>query len=328
MVGHLNYFYHNNELCLEMNKTFIKYVDTLNNIIKTINSNLEYVKVNITDYDTLQQINSKWIQSKYKVDSAFISWWDFCIEKEYAYYLKNVGKIGDLLCLKNITLDNDFNIKIQNGHTLSDFYSKFLKFDVCTTCYFGLKNHNINQYSCFNYTNCVQCNGLHKKMYFNNLINAHEEVDNRVTESYREVTQQFFDDVNKLQKKFDYFDSNHKQDVSHLRTDVESCTFMIDKERKMAKTHREEIDMQIGDLNHRMCKMEFLLSGHVDYELIDKAMSIPKQPLVTEDVVAKLEQTVADQAQMIKELREELKKQRDDFEAYKLQKQRQLAALM
>ena len=321
-MAHLNFFYHNNELCLKMNETFAKYVDTLSNIIKTINSKLEHTKIYVTDYDTLQQINSKWIQSKYKVDSDFISWWNFCIENKYTDYLKDIGKVGDLLCLKNLTLDTNFNIKIQDKHKLSEFYSTFLKFDVCSECYFGLKTYNY--YSCWNYNSyqgSTQCSKMYKKMYFNNLINAHEEIDNRVTESYREVTQEFFDDINRLQKKFDYFDNNHKQDVSHLRTDVESCTFMIDNERKAAKTHREEVDMQINDLNHRMCKMEFLLSGRDNYEANDKAMSIPKQPLVIEDVVV-------DQAQMIKELRKELKKQRDDFEAYKRQKQRQLAALM
>lgn len=275
MVGHLNYFYHNNELCLEMNETFTQYVDTLNNIIKTINSNLEYTKICVTDYYTLQQINPKWIKSNYNVNDDFISWWDFCIVNKYTDYLKNVGKIGDLLCLKNITLDNNFNIKIQNGHNLDNFYITFLKFNVCQSCYFGV------------YNRCGCCNTIKmdKYIYFKNLINAHEEIDNRVTELYREVTQELFDSISRLQKKFDYFDNNHKQDVSHFRTDVESGTFMTDNERKVAKTH-------------------------------------------CEDVIAKLEQTVADQAQMIKELREELKKQRDDFEAYKLQKQRQLAALM
>lgn len=52
---------------------------------------------------------------------------------------------------------------------------------------------------------------------------------------------------------------------------------------------------------------------------------MPKKPIATIDMIVTLEQTIADQKQIIDEFREELKKQHDEFEAYK---QRQLAAIM
>ena len=72
------------------------------------------------------------------------------------------------------------------------------------------------------------------------------------------------------------------------------------------------------DYNYGIC-------GNVNYKLIDEAIKMPKKPIAMIDMIVTLEQTIADQKQIIDEFREELKKQHDEFEAYK---QRQLAAIM
>lgn len=72
------------------------------------------------------------------------------------------------------------------------------------------------------------------------------------------------------------------------------------------------------DYNYGIC-------GNVNYKLIDEAIKMHKKPIAMIDMIVTLEQTIADQKQIIDEFREELKKQHDEFEAYK---QRQLAAIM
>ena len=130
------------------------------------------------------------------------------------------------------------------------------------------------------------------------------------------------------QAQLDKFEKFHRNEYAHMRTDFESCATLINKNTEKQKTYCEETNLLISDLQDRIVKMEFLLSGNVNYKLIDEAIEMPKKPIATTDMITTLEQTIADQKQMIDELRDELKKQHDEFEAYKLQKQRQLAAIM
>lgn len=84
------------------------------------------------------------------------------------------------------------------------------------------------------------------------------------------------------------------------------------------------LQQETKNLKECIDKHEFLLSGNINCKKIE----FPVKPIATTDMIDELKQIIADQKQTIDELNKKIDQQHQDFEAYKLQKRRQLAVIM
>lgn len=330
MSSLVDFFYDREDgICLRLNACLEKSINVLNQIcsaLKPVSGKIsidgEEVDWETGKYEYLARINVDWIKSKFQVDDIFIAWWKFCIEKQLIEFISN--NVHDTY-INGFTIEyetnNEYSIKLPVKLTNEEFYKKFLMFDsvICSCCWFygrcgesHTRCKNVILKSIYDQVNIYQ----NITRNCNNIIKLNSSCVNLSTS--QQATQAHLD-------KFEKF---HRNEYAHMRTDFESCASLINKNTEKQKTYCEETNLLISDLQDRIVKMEFLLSGNVNYKLIDEAIEMPKKPIATTDMITTLEQTIADQKQMIDELRDELKKQHDEFEAYKLQKQRQLAAIM
>lgn len=339
MSSLVDFFYNREDgICLRLNGFFEKSIDTLDqicNTLKPVNGKISIdgkeVDWETGKYEYLARINVDWIKSKFQVDDIFINWWKFCIEKQLIEFISN-NVHDDYINGFAIEYEtnNEYSIKLPVKLTNEEFYKKFLMLNnICNTCWF----YGDNTVNCYvNYCDCShkRC----KNVILKSLYNLQDVGENDIDWLYvtfieqRKITNELSTSQQATQAQLDKFEKFHRNEYAHMRTDFESCASLINKNTEKQKTYCEETNLLISDLQDRIVKMEFLLSGNVNYKLIDEAIEMPKKPIATTDMITTLEQTIADQKQMIDELRDELKKQHDEFEAYKLQKQRQLAAIM
>lgn len=317
-------------VCLRLNESLENSINILNQICDTlkpvsgkISIDGEEVDWETGKYEYLARINIDWIKSKFHVNDNFINWWKFCIEKQLIEFISNnVNSIYiNGFTIEYNKTNNEYSIKLPVKLTNEEFYKKFLMFDdrICSCCWFygrcgesHTRCKNVILKSIYDQVNIYQ----NITRNCNNIIKLNSSCVNLSTSQQA------------TQAQLDKFEKFHRNEYAHMRTDFESCASLINKNTEKQKTYCEETNLLISDLQDRIVKMEFLLSGNVNYKLIDEAIEMPKKPIATTDMITTLEQTIADQKQMIDELRDELKKQHDEFEAYKLQKQRQLAAIM
>lgn len=326
-------------ICLRLNGFFEKSIDTLDqicNTLKPVNGKISIdgkeVDWETGKYEYLARINVDWIKSKFHVDDSFINWWKFCIEKQLIEFISN--NVHDTyingFIIEYDKTNNEYSIKLPVKLTNEEFYKKFLMLNnICNTCWF----YGDNIVNCYvNHCDCShkRCKNAVLKSLYNLQDVGENDIDWLYTtcDEQREITDILSASQQATQAQLDKFEKFHRNEYAHMRTDFESCATLINKNTEKQKTYCEETNLLISDLQDRIVKMEFLLSGNVNYKLIDEAIEMPKKPIATTDMITTLEQTIADQKQMIDELRDELKKQHDEFEAYKLQKQRQLAAIM
>lgn len=329
---------HIGEICLRLNESLENSINILNQIcsaLKPVNGKISIdgkeVDWETGKYEYLARINIDWIKSKFQVNDSFITWWKFCIEKQLigfiSHYVHETYIHGFMI--KYDEINNEYSIKLPVKLTEEEFYKKFLMLDnICDTCWF-YGDKIVNCY--VNYCDCShkRCkNAVLKSLY--NLYNVGDDIEQLyiTRDEQREITDELSASQQATQAQLDKFEKFHRNEYAHMRTDFESCATLINKNTEKQKTYCEETNLLISDLQDRIVKMEFLLSGNVNYKLIDEAIEMPKKPIATTDMITTLEQTIADQKQMIDELRDELKKQHEEFEVYKLQKQRQLAAIM
>lgn len=313
----LNFYYKNGDLCLEMNETFIKYAKIAKDICNKIyvfKWNGIYDENEITrEYEKLASYSTDYIKSKYKVDDKFIEWWNVVVTKKFYEildeYYNDVNK-----CMTKFKITKDFDIDLTAFKEKSTckanfenvFYKDFLLFkDICICgCYYCLSNYCI---STDRHTYYI-CEHI-KRCYLQNLYNNHI-----MYESARCNQEKFIE--------------NHRSDVKRLRSDIECCTRTFDKNVESVKIFTEETDMNMSDIEHRIDKLEYLLSGNIDYKIIDAAVLMPKKPIATCEMLSNLEDVIKEQAKMIQELKQELQNQHNEFLAYKAEKQRQLSALL
>ena len=332
---------HIGEICLRLNADLKKSIDTLNQICSTLKPVSGKISIDGKEvdwetgkYEYLARINIDWIKSKFQVDDRFITWWKFCIEKQLIEFISKYVHETYIhgFMIEYDEINNKYNIKLPIELTDEEFYRRFLMFDsvICGRCWF----YNTN---CSGFPSSWECcDGSHKpcknvvlkSLY--NLYNVGDDIEQLyiTRDEQQMITNELSASQQATQAQLDKFEKFHRNEYAHMRTDFESCATLINKNTEKQKTYCEETNLLISDLQDRIVKMEFLLSGNVNYKLIDEAIEMPKKPIATTDMIITLEQTIADQKQMIDELRDELKKQHDEFEAYKLQKQRQLAAIM
>ena len=326
----------NDGICLRLNASLEKSINVLNQICSTLKPVSGKISIDGKEvdwetgkYEYLARINIDWIKSKFQVDDSFINWWKFCIEKQLIEFISNNVVRNSMITagIKGFIIEydktnNNYSIKLPVKLTEEEFYRKFLmlKDVICGCCWFY---HIYTK----EYHNACK-NAVLKSLY--NLYNVGDDIDCLYTtcDEQREITDILSISQQATQAQLDKFEKFHRNEYAHMRTDFESCATLINKNTEKQKTYCEESNLLISDLQDRIVKMEFLLSGNVNYKLIDEAIEMPKKPIATTDMITTLEQTIADQKQMIDELRDELKKQHEEFEAYKLQKQRQLAAIM
>lgn len=316
-------------VCLRLNESLENSINILNQICDTlkpvsgkISIDGEEVDWETGKYEYLARINIDWIKSKFQVDDSFINWWKFCIEKQLIEFISN--NVHETY-IHGFTIDyyktsNEYSIKLPVKLTNEEFYKTFLRYNnICSCCWFY---YNFGS----EHSRCK--NAVLKSIY--DQLNIYQNI----TRNCNNIIKLNSSCVNlsasqqATQAQLDKFEKFHRNEYAHMRTDFESCATLINTNTEKQKTYCEETNLLISDLQDRIVKMEFLLSGNVNYKLIDEAIEMPKKPIATTDMITTLEQTIADQKQMIDELRDELKKQHEEFEAYKLQKQRQLAAIM
>lgn len=336
MQSSVDFFYDGKYgICLRLNGNLEKSIDTLNQIcsaLKPVSGKISIdgkeVDWETGKYEYLARINIDWIKSKFQVEDRFITWWKFCIEKQLIGFISN-NVVRNSIKGFIIEYDKDhlkYYIELPVELTEEEFYRMFLMIDnICSDCWFYYAVRG--NYSC--YTNHIPCkNAILQSLY--NLYDIGDDIEQLYTtcDEQRKITNELSTSQQATQAQLDKFEKFHRNEYAHMRTDFESCATLINKNTEKQKTYCEETNLLISDLQDRIVKIEFLLSGNVNYKLIDEAIEMPKKPIATTDMITTLEQTIADQKQMIDELRDELKKQHDEFEAYKLQKQRQLAAIM
>lgn len=341
MSSLVDFFYNREDgICLRLNADLKNSI----NVLKQICSALKPVSCKISidgkevdwetgKYEYLSRINIDWIKSKFQVGDSFITWWKFCIEKQLIGFISNYVHETYIhgFMIEYDKTNNEYSIKLPVKLTEEEFYRKFLMCgNICNRCWFCDCNCNgFNMlYECCDRSHKVYKNAVLKSVY--DLYNVGLDIDylDISYDEQRKITDDLSASQQATQAQLDKFEKFHRNEYAHMRTDFESCATLINKNTEKQKTYCEETNLLISDLQDRIVKMEFLLSGNVNYKLIDEAIEMPKKPIATTDMITTLEHTIADQKQMIDELRDELKKQHDEFEAYKLQKQRQLAAIM
>ena len=349
MSSLVDFYYNRNDgICLRLNVNLEKSIDTLNqicNAIKPVNGKISIdckeVDWETGKYEYLARVNIDWIKSKFQVDDSFITWWKFCIEKQLIEFISNnVVRNGmNTRGIKGFIIEynkinNIYSIKLPVKLTEEEFYRKFLMLGdrICGYCWSYIERYrsecsdNYEDYCKYFHKPCINAvlKNIFDQVYIQQYINTNNIEINELKSSCVNLSAS----QQATQAQLDKFEKFHRNEYAHMRTDFESCATLINTNTEKQKTYCEETNLLISDLQDRIVKMEFLLSGNVNYKLIDEAIEMPKKPIATTDMITTLEQTIADQKQMIDELRDELKKQHDEFEAYKLQKQRQLAAIM
>ena len=332
MSSLVDFFYDREDgICLRLNACLENSINILNKICNTLKPVSGKISVDgkEVDWDTgkyeyLARINVDWIKSKFQVNDSFINWWKFCIEKQLIEFISNNVHATYIhgFTIEYDKTNNEYSIKLPVKLAEEEFYETFLmlKGIICGCCWFYHRYNNEYHNACKN--------DVLKSLY--NLYNVGDDIDCLyvICGEQQDTTNELFASQQATQAQLDKFEKFHRNEYAHMRTDFESCATLINKSTEKQKTYCEETNLLISDLQDRIVKMEFLLSGNVNYKLIDEAIEMPKKPIATTDMITTLEQTIADQKQMIDELRDELKKQHEEFEAYKLQKQRQLAAIM
>lgn len=341
MSSLVDFFYDREDsICLRLNACLENSINILNKIcsaLKPVNGKISIdgkeVEWETGKYEYLARINIDWIKSKFQVNDSFINWWKFCIEKQLIEFISNYVHANYIhgFTIEYDKTNNEYSIKLPVKLTNEEFYRTFLMLgNICDRCWFcDFNSDGFGMlYQCCDRSHKVYKNAVLKSLY--NLYNVGDDIDCLYTtcDEQRMITDELFASQQATQAQLDKFEKFHRNEYAHMRTDFESCATLINKNIEKQKTYCEETNLLISDLQDRIVKMEFLLSGNVNYKLIDEAIEMPKKPIATTDMITTLEQTIADQKQMIDELRDELKKQHEEFEAYKLQKQRQLAAIM
>lgn len=328
-MSHLNfvYLYSKNCVGLEMSEEFVKNMHILDDIL----DKLDIDEDKSSKYDQLARINTDWIKGKFNVDDEFIKWWTYCVQNKLFDLLDDVDEYNMNECgtfmkgfeiVKNgvgqIQYDVKLPVKFDNQH---DFYENFLMFNVCKIC-------NFYSDCCNRYSNIIRercCES--KDTYLANLYQLQEYGNYMMDPHYSEITS-LQKETKDLNDRLNTFDEYHKNDCEHMRLDVETTAKLIINNTQKQKIYCEETDMHVSDLQDRIDKLEFLLSGNINYKIIDRAIEFPKRPIATIDMIDELKQVIADQKQMINDLNKKIDQQHQEFEAYKLQKQRQLAAIM
>ena len=318
-MKNLNFYYKNGELCLEMNDSFIRYAKIAKDIYNKICcfkwSALDDENEITREYEKLASYSTDYIKNKYKVDDKFIEWWNVVVTNKFYEildeYYNDVNK-----CMTKFKITEDFDIDLTafkekstcKANFADVFYKDFLLFkDICGCgCYYDLNNNYLIDHNC--YCKIYMCKYF-KRCYLQSLYNNHI-----MYESARCNQEKFIE--------------NHRSDVKRLRSDLECCTRTFDKNVETVKIFTEGTDINISDINHRIDKLEYLLSGNIDYKIIDAAVLMPKKPIATCEMLSNLEDVIKEQAKMIQELKQELQNQHNEFLAYKAEKQRQLSALL
>ena len=328
-MSHLNfvYLYSKNCIGLEMSEKFVKNMHILDDIL----DKLDIDEDKSSKYDQLARINTDWIKSKFNLDDKFIEWWTYCVQNKLFDLLDDVDEYNDSVYMTGFTIvvsgGDGFvshNIKLPvDFDNQYDFYVKFLlQFELlCNVCNFYSDccgNNGFNKRSqCYEYKEIYLANLYQLQEYGNYMMNPH----------YSEITS-LQKETKDLNDRLNTFDKYHKNDCEHMRLDVETTAKLIINNTQKQKIYCEETDMHVSDLQDRIDKLEFLLSGNINYKIIDRAIEFPKRSIATIDMIDELKQVIADQKQMINDLNKKIDQQHQEFEAYKLQKQRQLAAIM
>lgn len=346
MSSLVDFYYNKNDgICLRLNASLEKSINVLNQIcsaLKPVSGKISIdgkeVDWETGKYEYLARINIDWIKSKFQVDDSFINWWKFCIEKQLIEFISNNVVRNSMITagIKGFIIEydktnNNYSIKLPVKLTEEEFYRKFLMLsNICDRCWFCDWNSDgfDRLYQCCDRSHKVYKNAVLKSIFDQVYIQQYISTNNTKIIELKSSCVNLSASQQATQAQLDKFEKFHRNEYAHMRSDFESCATLINKNTEKQKTYCEETNLLISDLQDRIVKMEFLLSGNVNYKLIDEAIEMPKKPIATTDMIATLEQTIADQKQMIDELRDELKKQHEEFEAYKLQKQRQLAAIM
>lgn len=255
-MNHLNYFYDGDEFCLQMSPKFVEYVDALNKAISIINEKSN-IKLDITDYETLQQINPTYISTFVNNDNEFIEWWDLCVKYKLIKYLEKVVTVDEGTFMKGIQFfhnkNKQFNIIIPDDFSNDFWYCKFLRFDnICNTCWFGINRwchtHNNNSY---------YCRPIFKEIFFTNLVNTHYEIKHAKNDVYKTIAEQF----KIIQELCDELKQT-SQKIGNDKTIVQQCMIpelrdKLNKQRKEFeeyKTNAEQYKMMIQELREELNK--------------------------------------------------------------------------
>lgn len=330
-MSHLNfvYLYSKNCIGLEMSEKFVKNMHILDDILDDVDIDED----KSSKYDQLARINTDWIKSKFNVDDKFIKWWTYCVQNklfdllddvdEYNDYNDSVYMTGFTIVISgngSVTYNINLPVKFDNQY---DFYIMFLlqSENLCNICNFY--SNCRNSYGGIIRERCCES----KDIYLANLYQLQEYGNYMMDPHYSEITS-LQKETKDLNDRLNTFDEYHKNDCEHMRLDVETTAKLIINNTQKQKIYCEETDMHVSDLQDRIDKLEFLLSGNINYKVIDRTIEFPKRPIATIDMIDELKQVIADQKQMINDLNKKIDQQHQEFEAYKLQKQRQLAAIM
>lgn len=161
----LKYCFVNDELCLEMNKEFMKRVDLLQTIFKKIYNS------DATDYEKIAMLNYDYLKSKFNVDKSFINWWEYIVKHEYYNVINKLN--GNLL--PGFWLE-DCKVRSEYGYE-SNFWENFLLFNgVCRSCLLAC-NYSCCHHHCDNYGHYVHMLSMMHEMkkQLKNFIDLQEE---------------------------------------------------------------------------------------------------------------------------------------------------------
>ena len=282
-MKNLNFYYKNGELCLEMNDSFIRYAK----IAKDISDKL----VVCSKYEKLDLYSTDYIKNEWKVDDRFIEWWNVVVTNKFYEILDEYYNDVDK-CMTNFKISKDFDIDLSAFKEKSTckegfadvFYINFLLFTtICSCgCYYGLDD------SCCSYADFCICDFM-KYYYLQSLYNNHIMYESTICK----------------------FIKNHRSDVKRLCLDLECCTRTFDKNVESVKIFTKETDMNMSDIKYRIDKLEHLLSGDIDADIL-----MSKKPIAICEMISNLEDVIKEQAKMIQELKQELQNKHNEFLEY------------
>lgn len=326
----LNFFINDqNDICYDITycKLFPKYFLKLDKICDKINSMKNISTLGENKYDSLCLVDIDWIIQQFNFgDSDGLKWWLGVMRNE-RNFLSYIVINNDKSYIKGFQIDSSYNLLHPSLEYISNIasilnpehelvydtkYGGYYDCYLCTSCFkYYYQKHSGDGHCCGGH----ECNIEHTRLSFKFLHDLQQI--NALNSNYMCLQEQ----VDVITTKLDKFDSIHRSDCEHMRLDVETCADLIDRNTKQQKVYCDETNLYVNDLQDRISRLESLLCDNVDSQIIDRILNINKEP-------ESLEQIVKKQQQMINELQEELKKQREEFEEYKSQRQQHLAAIM
>lgn len=290
---HLNYFYKNGELCLEMNDIFMDYVNIYRQIKlayyqqtgMNISSVDEVINLPTPSSDDLKNtILPKFeiidrVLPPFVIKRDFKTWWYDCLDNDLCKWLDKVVDnymYGFTIMQESSKVSNYYRcFMIQDEYANKyNFFEKFLMY-ICMNNFWLIKNISADQ---------IDDLTVRASIYFANLYHANEQVMKLHDSIEERVTH-----MENIEIRVDNCNNMLKDRIDDLEGIVHNSTDIIPR--------IENVEISADDMNRRVNKLEDVVSKNMD-STINKTIEyhsniIDEQGVLINEQVARIDEQQA-----------------------------------